>query len=72
MPVTGSYTDLDISITSSPEPAEEGSPLVYALIVTELGPDDATGVTATVQLPSGVTFISRPSLTVYRLSAARG
>lgn len=51
-------TDLAISQTDSPDPVNVGNPLNYQLLVTNNGPDPATGVTVLDTLPAGVTFQS--------------
>ncbi|HWP33381.1 MAG TPA: hypothetical protein VNL97_06500 [Solirubrobacterales bacterium] len=51
-------TDLRITKTDSPDPVNVGSTLTYTIQVQNLGPDAASGVTVTDQLPKGVDFIS--------------
>ena len=50
--------DLQIVKTASPDPALVGQNLTYTLLVTNNGPDGATGVTVQDTLPAGVTFVS--------------
>lgn len=50
--------DLSITKANSPDPITVGSTLTYTLQVQNLGPDVATGVTVTDQLPKGVDFVS--------------
>ncbi len=50
--------DLRIAKTDSPDPVAAGSPLTYAIEVDNLGPNVATGVTVTDQLPRNVDFVS--------------
>lgn len=50
--------DLSITKTDSPDPVTVGSTLTYTIGVQNLGPDGATGVTVTDQLPKGVDFVS--------------
>lgn len=50
--------DLSITKTHSPEPAIAGEQLYYDLSVTNNGPDDATNVIVTDQLPPEVTFVT--------------
>ncbi|TML11040.1 MAG: DUF11 domain-containing protein, partial [Actinobacteria bacterium] len=50
--------DLSIYKTADPDPAPTSSQLTYTLSISNLGPDDATGVVATDTLPPEVTFVS--------------
>jgi uncharacterized repeat protein (TIGR01451 family) len=50
--------DLGISKTDSADPVSPGDPLTYLLTAANAGPSDATLVTVTDTLPSGVTFVS--------------
>lgn len=50
--------DLRIAKSDSPDPVAVGSTLTYAIQVQNLGPDAATGVAVTDQLPKGVDFVS--------------
>ncbi len=51
-------TDLAISKLDDPDPVRVNQPLTYTLTVSNLGPDNATGVTVVDTLPAGVTFVS--------------
>lgn len=51
-------TDLSIAKTDSPDPVNVGSTLTYTIQVQNLGPNAASGVTVTDQLPKGVDFVS--------------
>jgi uncharacterized repeat protein (TIGR01451 family) len=51
-------TDLRITKTDSPDPVHVGSTLTYTITVENLGPDAATGVLVTDNLPKGVDFAS--------------
>ena len=53
--------DLSIDKTDTPDPVTAGQRLNYTLLVTNLGPSDATGVTAVDTLPAGVTYVSATS-----------
>lgn len=50
--------DLRITKLDSPDPVGVGSVLTYRIQVENLGPNAATGVTVTDQLPKGVDFVS--------------
>jgi uncharacterized repeat protein (TIGR01451 family) len=58
---TGTSADLSITKSDSPDPAVAGAKLVYTIVATNNGPDDATGVTVTDVLPAGLAFISATS-----------
>ena len=47
-----------VSAASSPEPVGVGAALTYSATVLNEGPQDATGVTLTENLPASVTFVS--------------
>jgi uncharacterized repeat protein (TIGR01451 family) len=50
--------NLKIGKADSPDPVRVGGQLTYAIGVENLGPDPATGVTVTDNLPRGVTLVS--------------
>jgi uncharacterized repeat protein (TIGR01451 family) len=50
--------DLSITKTDSPDPVTTGNDLTYTVTVTNHGPDTATSVTVTDNLPTGTTFVS--------------
>ena len=56
-------TGVDLAVTKTVDDANpsEGDSIVYSLTVTNGGPDDATGVAITDQLPTGVTWASDDS-----------
>ncbi len=53
--------DLGISKTGSPDPVPSGSNLTYLITITNNGPQTATGVAWTDQIPAGTTFVSLAS-----------
>jgi uncharacterized repeat protein (TIGR01451 family) len=50
------YADLSVSKTASPEPVHIGQKLTYSILVTNNGPDAATGVSLTDSLPKNAGF----------------
>jgi uncharacterized repeat protein (TIGR01451 family) len=52
--LTEKPTDLSIAKSAAPNPARAGRDLTYTLTVTNNGPNPATGVTVTDQLPGGL------------------
>jgi uncharacterized repeat protein (TIGR01451 family) len=56
--VAGVNADLVLGMTAAPNPVFLGGELIYSLVITNLGPATATGVTLTNTLPSGVSFVS--------------
>jgi uncharacterized repeat protein (TIGR01451 family) len=53
--------DLSLTKTDSPDPVSIGAPLTYSIQVANFGPDDATNVVVTDNLPRGVGFVSADS-----------
>ncbi|OEK00001.1 hypothetical protein BFP97_00005, partial [Roseivirga sp. 4D4] len=51
-------SDLAVTKTITPPNAATGATVEFSIIVTNNGPDLATGVAATDQIPSGFTFVS--------------
>ena len=51
-------SDLQVAKTVSPENANAGATVEFTVTVTNNGPDLATGVALTDQIPSGFTFVS--------------
>jgi uncharacterized repeat protein (TIGR01451 family) len=51
-------TNLSISKGASPNPVVVGDNLTYSLTVSNVGPDNASGVIVTDTLPAGVNFVS--------------
>ncbi|MGH9822977.1 MAG: BACON domain-containing protein, partial [Blastocatellia bacterium] len=56
--------DLSVSVTASPQPVAAGNQLTYTTVVTNAGPDKATGVTLTEAVPDGASFSSVKSVGV--------
>lgn len=54
----GDPTDLKITKTAGAASVAAGSPLIYTIVVENLGPEAATGVTITDPLPQGVDYVS--------------
>jgi uncharacterized repeat protein (TIGR01451 family) len=50
--------DLSVALTASPNPVIAGNQLKYTVVVTNKGPDNATGVTLSDLLPTGSTYVS--------------
>ncbi|TMM30338.1 DUF11 domain-containing protein [Polaribacter aestuariivivens] len=55
--------DLSTNLTVNKGNPNEGETIIYNLTVTNNGPSDATGVTITESLPTGVTYVSHTSTT---------
>jgi uncharacterized repeat protein (TIGR01451 family) len=57
-------TQVDLSLTKTlisplpPTPVNNGDPVTFMITVTNSGPNDATGVAVTDQLPAGLTYVS--------------
>jgi uncharacterized repeat protein (TIGR01451 family) len=54
----GQSADLSVNLSANPNPVVINSNLTYSILVTNLGPNDATNVVMTQNLPGGVTVIS--------------
>ncbi len=48
--------DLSLSLAASPDPAQSGQNLAYTLLVNNAGPNEASDVEVTVNLPPEVVF----------------
>jgi uncharacterized repeat protein (TIGR01451 family) len=55
---SSSGADLAVTLTDSPDPVPQGSPLTYTAAVVNNGPSAATSVTLTDTLPAQVSFVS--------------
>ena len=51
-------SDVQLTLTDSPDPAQVGKKLVYSATATNLGDDDAGNVFITITPPTGVTLVS--------------
>src|SRR6476659_1660870 len=60
-PKTTGSADLKVTKTDAPDPVSLGSTLTYTIRVENLGPDAATGVVVTDDLPKEVDFVSATS-----------
>jgi uncharacterized repeat protein (TIGR01451 family) len=54
----GDTADLAVTKTDAPDPVLVGSPLTYTIQVSNLGPQEASGVTLTDRLPSHADLVS--------------
>jgi len=57
-PARQTGVDLALNISNTPNPVKVGQTLTYTGVVTNNGPEVATGVTLTDTLPAGVTFLT--------------
>ena len=56
--VTGATADLQVIKTDSPDPVNAGDPLTYGIVVNNLGPNTALGVSVSDTIPAGLTVTS--------------
>jgi len=56
--VSSPESDLGVSMTESPDPVLAGANVSYSIVVTNNGPSDATGVSATITLPAGFSVLT--------------
>lgn len=56
-----SAADAGISLTASPDPVTVGEPLSLTATASNAGQDPLTGVSATIPVPAGASFVSAPS-----------
>jgi len=56
-----SAADASVSLAATPDPATVGGSLVVTASVSDAGADPLTGVTVTVPVPAGATFVSAPA-----------
>jgi LPXTG-site transpeptidase (sortase) family protein len=56
--IFGQAADLTLKKASNPTTTSVGSNVTFTLTVTNIGPDAASGVTVTDQLPAGFTYVS--------------
>jgi len=50
--------DVSLALADNPDPASEGGSLAYTATATNAGPDPATDVTITMQVPANLTFVN--------------
>jgi uncharacterized repeat protein (TIGR01451 family) len=50
--------DIQITKTATPDPATVGKQVTWTMVVTNNGPNNATGVTVADPVPAGMTFVS--------------
>lgn len=60
-PAPSGSADLSLTKSDSPDPVATGGALAYSIQVTNAGPDAATNVIVTDNLPKGVSFVSAAS-----------
>jgi uncharacterized repeat protein (TIGR01451 family) len=53
-------SDVQLTLTDAPDPAQVGSPLTYSITASNLGDDSAANVSVTLTMPVGVRFVSAP------------
>jgi uncharacterized repeat protein (TIGR01451 family) len=58
----GDVADLEVVKADTPDPVLIGAPLTYTVRVVNLGPQAATGVVVTDELPSQTTFVSASTM----------
>jgi uncharacterized repeat protein (TIGR01451 family) len=56
--VAPAIADLTLTMTDNPDPTAVNGPLLYTLLVSNAGPQTATGVTVTDTLPASMTLVS--------------
>jgi uncharacterized repeat protein (TIGR01451 family) len=56
IPITPTGADVSVTKTDNPDPVRRGQTLTYTIAVTNGGPQEATDVTATDQLPRNTNF----------------
>jgi len=60
-PAPSGSADLSLTKSDSPDPVATGGALAYSILVANAGPDAATNVIVTDNLPKGVSFVSATS-----------
>ncbi|NJN75624.1 MAG: DUF11 domain-containing protein, partial [Synechococcaceae cyanobacterium RL_1_2] len=63
--ITGQQADLSLTKTVDNASPALGQNIVYTVVVTNSGPNDATNVAVTDQLPAGLTYVSDDSAGAY-------
>jgi uncharacterized repeat protein (TIGR01451 family) len=62
-------TDIQVSISSAPNPVVAGQNVTYSVLVSNAGTMAASNVTTTVALPAGASFVSASTGCVYNANA---
>lgn len=60
-PAPSGTSDLSLTKSDSPDPVSAGAPITYSILVANAGPDAATNVVVTDNLPKGASFVSAES-----------
>src|SRR6476661_2495911 len=60
-PAASGTSDLSLTKADSPDPVFAGAPITYSIAVANAGPDAATNVVVTDNLPKGTGFVSAQS-----------
>jgi uncharacterized repeat protein (TIGR01451 family) len=60
-PAPSGTSDLSLTKSDSPDPVFAGAPITYSIRVANAGPDAATNVVVTDNLPKGASFVSAES-----------
>ncbi|MCE9552457.1 MAG: DUF11 domain-containing protein [Planctomycetes bacterium] len=71
---TGAPASADVGVTlaDSADPVTAGQQVTYTIVVTNIGPSSATGVTMTYSIPNNTTIVGAPTTTVGAVNVAGG